>query len=107
MFYPFIAYLVSFSFYMSTIYDLRQDEDPFYQMINLVFLGILGAQSFYFLAREVYQMVRKGLLYFADVWNYFDLIPPIIMMIFLPLSLFGVFDKVNGEKQNQTLEASL
>jgi hypothetical protein len=107
MFYPFIAYLFSFSFYMSTVYEMRQDEDPTSQLINFVFMGILATQSVYFLSREVYQMFKKGFSYFADVWNYFDLIPPILLLIFLPLGFFGTFDEVNGVKQNQTLEASI
>ena len=107
MFYPFIAYLFSFSFYMSTVYEMRQDEDPTSQLINFVFMGILATQSVYFLSREVYQMFKKGFSYFADVWNYFDLIPPILLLIFLPLVFFGTFDEVNGVKKNQTLEASI
>jgi hypothetical protein len=27
---PFIAFLCTFSFYMSTVYEYRQDENPFY-----------------------------------------------------------------------------
>jgi hypothetical protein len=107
MFYPFIAYLFSFSFYMSTVYEMRQDDDPTSQLINFVFMGILATQSVYFLSREVYQMSKKGFSYFADFWNYFDLIPPILLLIFLPLGFFGTFDEVNGVKQNQTLEASI
>ena len=43
LFYPFIAYLVSFSFFMSTIYELREDEDPNNYLMYLAFMGILAA----------------------------------------------------------------
>lgn len=67
-------------------------------MIYLTFMGILGLQSLYFLSRELYQMGKKKLSYFADVWNYFDLIPPVLLMVFLPLAYFGYFDTIGGEK---------
>ena len=52
-------------------------------------------------------MFNKGFSYFADVWNYFDFIPPLLLLVFLPLGYFGTFDTVDGQKQNQTLEASI
>jgi hypothetical protein len=41
-------------------------------------------------------MVKKGVSYFGDIWNYFDLIPPLLLIIFLPLAYMGYFDSVNG-----------
>jgi len=108
LFYPFIAYLMSFSFFMSTIYEMREDPDETNQLIYFIFMGILAAQSVYFLSREFYQIFKKGLIAYAgDVWNYFDLIPPLLLIIFLPLAYMGFFNTENGVRQNQTAEASL
>ena len=41
-------------------------------------------------------MADKKLEYFTDVWNYFDLIPPIMLLVFLPLAYFGIFNTVDG-----------
>ena len=65
------------------------------------------SQSVYFLGVEGYQLYTNGLDYFTSVWNYLDLIPPILLLIFIPLAFNGTFDEINGVKQNQTLEASL
>jgi hypothetical protein len=68
-------------------------------MVYLGFMGVLGTQSLYFLAREFYQIGKKGIFsYLGDVWNYFDFIPPILILIFLPLALIGTFDPENGVK---------
>lgn len=43
LFIPFVAFLLNFSFYMSTIYELREEDNIFYQFINLIFMGLLAA----------------------------------------------------------------
>lgn len=70
-------------------------------------MGILIVQSIYFISIEVYQLFNNGLDYFNSFWNYLDLIPPILLLTFIPLAIVGTFDKIDDVKQNQTLEASL
>jgi hypothetical protein len=70
-------------------------------------MGLLILLSFYFLGIESYQLYKQGPVYFSSVWNYLDIIPPILLLIFIPLALNGTFDQLDGVKQNQTLEASL
>ena len=55
-------------------------------------MGILIVQSIYFISIEVYQLYNNGLDYFSSFWNYLDLIPPILLLTFIPLAIVGTFD---------------
>ena len=92
MFLPFVFFLSTFVFYMGTAYEWREDPDEFYRGLNHLFMAILIAQSSYFIGIEMYQLWNNGLDYFTSVWNYLDLIPPILLMTFIPLALNGTFD---------------
>lgn len=54
MFLPFVFFLSTFVFYMGTAYEWREDPDEFYRGINHLFMGILIAQSSYFIGIEMY-----------------------------------------------------
>ncbi len=43
------------------------------------------------------------------MWNYLDLIPPVLLLIFFPLALTGLFDIVrpDGQREYENLEASI
>jgi len=41
---------------------------------------------------EMKQLKNEGLDYLKSPWNYLDLIPPITLIIFLPLEVYGYFD---------------
>lgn len=47
--------------------------------------------------------MSEGLDYLKSVWNYLDLIPPVLLLIFIPLALAGIFDNRGAP----TLEACL
>jgi hypothetical protein len=107
LFLPFLIFLFTFVLYMGTIFDWRQDPDPFYRGMNDIFMIIMLTEAAYFISIEIYQLYKNGLSYFTSVWNYLDLIPPILLFVFIPLAIQGTFDSIDGVKQNQTLEASL
>lgn len=100
LFFPFVAFLITFIAYMGMIYEWRQDEDPFYKSLNDITMIIILTEAIYFISIEIYQLFNNGLDYFSSFWNYLDLIPPILLLIFIPLALNGTFDKVDGVKQN-------
>lgn len=93
LFLPFVGFLTIFVMYMGQVYEWREDEQFFYQALNYVFIGILTVYSLYFISIEFYQLFNNGLNYFTSIWNYLDLIPPILLMTFIPLALNGTFDK--------------
>jgi hypothetical protein len=55
-------------------------------------MGVIMLESLYFLSIEVYQFSKNKEEYFLSLWNYFDFIPPILLMIFCPLAIMGTFD---------------
>lgn len=100
LFMPFVLFLFIFVVYMGEIHDRREYDGFFYQVINKIFMGILIAYCVYFLGLEMYQLTNNGLSYFSSIWNYLDLIPPILLFTFIPLTVIGTFDTVDGIKQN-------
>jgi uncharacterized membrane protein len=107
LFVPFVIFLFTFVLYMGQIYEWREKEGFFYEAANQSCMAVLLAQSLYFIGIELYQLGNNGLDYFRSFWNYLDLVPPILILVFIPLALNGTFDKVDEVKQNQTLESSL
>jgi len=100
LFMPFVLFLFLNVVYMGEIYEWREYDGFFYQVINKIFMGILIAYCVYFLGLEMYQLTNNGLSYFSSIWNYLDLIPPILLFTFIPLTVIGTFDTVDGIKQN-------
>ena len=74
-----------------------------WMMINYCSMIPLALLSYYFLHNEMMQLRNEGLNYLKSIWNYLDLIPPIILAFFLPLAALGVFDNRGAP----TLEACL
>ena len=90
IFYPYIFFLASFSGYLNIMYEYRE-ENALMQTINLVWQGILVAVSVYFLKNELSQLYNDGLEYLYSMWNYIDLIPPILILIIVFCDHFGGF----------------
>ena len=64
-----------------------------------VLAALLYLFSIYFLANEIRQLYLGGLEYFKSVWNYSDLLPPILIIITLSLKL-NTFYNENYEPNN-------
>ncbi len=107
LFIPFVAYLLLFTIYMGYIYEWRLLNKWYLHTLNWIFMLTLFIFSFYFLGIETYQLKTNKLAYFASIWNYLDLIPPLLLVVFIPLSMAGTFNDEFGIEKNQTLEASL
>jgi hypothetical protein len=54
LFMPFVVSLFVFVVYMGQVYEWREYDGFFYQLINKIFMGILVAQSVYFIGIEIY-----------------------------------------------------
>jgi len=98
LFYPYLAYLLTFVVYMNVFqsmkYFVEDQTDAKYDTykevifyINIFFQLLLTLFSIYFLRNEVKQMLSEDSIfaYFLQMWNYVDIIPPLLMfvMIFL------------------------
>jgi hypothetical protein len=46
----------------------------------------------YLLANEIRQLFKQGIEYFISVWNYLDMVPPIMTILFIVLEITGFFD---------------
>ena len=93
LFVPFVCFLAFYTVFMNYVYYLRQDSLVLLVMYY-IFIGPLAGLSCYFLVLEVKQLIQTGPSYFTSIWNYLDIIPPIMLMVFIPLALFGKFDRV-------------
>lgn len=50
--------------------------------------------ALYFIYMELKQLMRTGVDYFTSFWNYLDIVPPILLIIFVILELNGEFDLI-------------
>ena len=102
LFLPYLVFQTFYIVYVNYIYYMRELSED-WLMINYGFMVPLALLSYYFLHNEVQQLKNEGLNYLKSIWNYLDLIPPIIISFFLPLAALGVFDNRGAP----TLEACL
>ena len=99
LFYPFCLLLLTYVTYMNSIYNYRdtyEDDKVTYTSFhnaNYIFQGLLAFFSLYFLQNEASQFYEEGFGYLASMWNYLDIIPPILLLTFIPFELLGFFDK--------------
>jgi Polycystin cation channel len=88
---PYLVFMFTFLIYMNEVYVMRFDYAGM-DIVNYVFIVILGCMSGYFFTLEMKQLRNEGLDYLKSFWNYLDLIPPLTLSIFLPMELLGFFD---------------
>ena len=102
LFVPFIFFLAFYLAYMNVVY-YKRNVNASWALTNQIFIGFLCFFCLYFINNERRQLMAEGFDYLLSIWNYLDLIPPILLFVFIPLEYIGTFD--NG--QNATLEACL
>ena len=82
---PYIAFMLAFTGYM-------------HLGIRSVFMTVpLILISLYLLVIEFRGLIRDFSGYFFQVWNYFDIVPPIMIIIYLALDYSGYFDRWSAE----------
>jgi Polycystin cation channel len=89
---PFVLYLGSFTLYTNfsdglVNLDIYKTERLLFTFIWLLNIGVLVTLSAYFMALEIFQIKNIGREYLKDIWNYIDLIPPIVVWIIVILNL--------------------
>jgi hypothetical protein len=103
LFMPYLTFMITYMLYMNWIYLER--NNPTYLYYNYGCMGLLAICSFYFFVIEFTQLAGEGIKYMYSIWNYLDLIPPMLLMVFLPLAYKGFFDQQTTFTRN--VEASL
>lgn len=53
-------------------------------------MASLAAVSVYLLMIEVFQLIKNGVVYFTQVWNYLDISPPVMVLITLALDVLDL-----------------
>jgi len=102
LFFPFVLFLSYYLIYMNWIFYMREESNT-WMWINYGSQFILLLLSYYFISLEAEQLKNEGINYLKSIWNYLDLCPPILLFVFIPLAILGVFDNRGAP----TLEASL
>ena len=51
----------------------------------------------YFIYMEMKQLWKSGIEYLYSFWNYLDIVPPILLIIFVILELNGYFDLIETQ----------
>jgi hypothetical protein len=96
LFFPFVAYLIFYMLYMHFVFHIADVFKPFEYGV----VGGLTVFAMYLLKNEIYQLSEAGLEYFASIWNYLDLVPPIGIIIFLLLDYGAGFFKITDSEGN-------
>lgn len=92
---PYIAFVILFNYY--AIYQLKElfDHSDDYTNIVLLYINriILVIFNLYYLINEYVKLKNESsaLKYFANVWNYVDIIPNMFCLIAIILSFISVY----------------
>ena len=73
LFYPFVVYMVSFSFYVTYLSKEHDNEFNMLFVMEMACLVIAGKVGMNFLILESIQIARDKFNYFTDFWNLMDL----------------------------------
>lgn len=71
---PYIIFLVAFLLYSNYFFILAQQN----MVINIISFCIIVGLSGYLLSNELTQLMEDKLDYFKSVWNYIDILPPVL-----------------------------
>jgi hypothetical protein len=98
LFLPFAIYQLLYFYYSNFIFLNRYrkgEEELASEELNLnliLFYGmtvVLMFYSLYFLSNELHELLGSGWSHFSSVWNYLDIIPPIVIPIVLISDYFS------------------
>jgi hypothetical protein len=92
---PYACFLLFFSCYIHL--KFHEDNDFLVPETKILFMAPLALVSAYLLMIEARQLARAKLGYFMEVWNYLDIVPPVMIFIYMFLDLQGFFDRVINE----------
>ena len=100
LFVPFFFFLSFFMTIMHTECFLPGIRDETWAILSFAGLIIF---AIYLLAIETLQLYKSGFEYFSSFWNYLDIVPPVMILVFLYLALVDhYFDDITNEQKVTT-----
>lgn len=96
LFYPFILYMVAFSYYVTYLSKEHNNEFNFDFCLEMACLVISGKLYLHFCILEAIQISRDKLAYFTDFWNMIDLLSLILNAVY-------VFCEINNYVDENTI----
>lgn len=87
-------------FYLNFIFE---QKTPLARIADFPLQILLSVFSIYFLRNELTQCVDEGLHYFSSVWNYIDIITPVIILTLLVINGFDIELGYNLERILQAI----
>jgi hypothetical protein len=93
LFMPYMVFMVSFMLYIFWIFN--QDANVYLETISVAVLALF---SMYLLKNEIGQLTESGLEYFLSIWNYLDIVPPTLIIVFLLLDYTVDFFNMTDDK---------
>lgn len=92
---PYCLYLLTFVLYTNFLYFDR-DNNPWTQLLYTI---IIVGLSIYFLFNEFVQLKDDIGGYFLSVWNYIDILPPVLALSCMAVEHFTLFDNLDDSMQ--------
>mmetsp|Transcript_24585 Transcript_24585/g.38161 ORF Transcript_24585/g.38161 Transcript_24585/m.38161 type:complete len:146 (-) Transcript_24585:1384-1821(-) len=78
LFYPFTIYLISTCLFTSYLLHYKVNGEQGNWILQMIAEEAIFVFSLYFLCLELLQIQSDGLNYFTSIWNFIDIIPPVI-----------------------------
>lgn len=75
---PYIVFMASYMMFAHVEY--HDDNLILVPVIKYGVIAVLVLCCFYTLTSEVYQLLKNRWAYFLEIWNYLDIIPPIMVL---------------------------
>ena len=80
LFIPFIIYLAAFVVF-SNVLDKQLPDNEDKKKAKMAFIIILYILSSYLLLTEIVQLIHKKWMYFSTIWNFPDIIVPVLVIV--------------------------
>ncbi|CDW75916.1 UNKNOWN [Stylonychia lemnae] len=96
LFIPFMTFQAMLFFYLNVVFGTTSKLDYPCQII-------LGLFACYFLRNEIIQISNEGFMYLSSVWNYLDIITPVIILTLLTINGFNIDISRNSQRIFQAI----
>ena len=115
LFYPFVAFLILYMVYMHSVFgkNLTSEEITVIEtdgtnststvytdnsttgtdVFRYSTIVLLLVAAIYLLLNEANQLYKQSFEYFLSVWNYLDIVPPIMLLVFITLDFLKYFEE--------------
>ena len=75
---PYIVFMISYM--MFSHINFLEGNTIFVPWVRFPVIALLILCCFYTLTIEAYQLIKNGWDYFKEIWNYLDIVPPVMVV---------------------------